>query len=255
MLENSEQFEKDILEVRRMLAEAQKNEKIKEEENQPMEAEEPSLPAETLEPEEREEKPSGQEEEAKKVSVTWQQNLLLYLHDLIYLVAGLIVVSLLFLRIVVVSGTSMNVTLLDGDYMLVLSNLFYRNPQQGDVVVVSKQAYDNGTPIVKRVIATEGQMVDIDFELGIVYVDGVALDEPYTYTATTTRGGISFPLVVDEGCIFVLGDNRAVSRDSRSVDIGLIDEQEVLGKVVFLFLPGTNYGQFERDWTRIGGVS
>ena len=196
----------------------------------------------------------------KKEQTPWQKTVLLYLHDIIYLLAAMILITLLFFRVVVVSGTSMCRTLLDGDYLLVLSNAFYGEPEYGDIVVISKESFDNGEPIVKRVIATEGQLVDIDFELGIVYVDGVALDEPYTNTATNTQEGMHFPLYVEEGCVFVLGDNRNVSRDSRSKEIGLIDEQEIIGKVVFLFMPGTNgediYGNPKepRDWTRIGVV-
>ena len=87
-----------------------------------------------------------------------------------------------------------------------------------------------------------------------------AIDEPYVNTPTNMNGGMRFPLTVDEGCIFVLGDNRNVSRDSRYTEIGQVREEEVLGKVVFLFLPGTNgediYGDPKepRDWTRIGVI-
>ena len=78
--------------------------------------------------------------------------------------------------------------------------------KQGDIVVVSKKSFKDGEPIIKRIIATENQEVDIDFVAGIVYVDGVALDEPYTLTPTNNPEGTSFPLVVEEGCIFVMGD-------------------------------------------------
>ena len=194
---------------------------------------------------------SGKQEEKPG----WQKTLVMYLHDLVHLLAVLIVVSLLLFRVVVVSGTSMNRTLLDGDYLLVLSNAFYKNPQYGDVIVASKESFENGAPIVKRVIATEGQTVDIDFEAGIVYVDGVALEEPYVKTLTNVQEGVKFPLVVEEGCIFVMGDNRNGSKDSRSPEIGLIDKREVLGKVFFLFLPGTNRGTESRDFSRIGVVA
>ena len=186
---------------------------------------------------------------------SWQKNVLLYLHDLVFLLAAVILVFLLFFRVVVVSGTSMNNTLLDGDYLLLISDVFYRQPKQGDVIVASKESFDNGAPIVKRVIATEGQTVDIDFELGIVYVDGLALHEPYTLTPTNLFEGINFPVTVEEGCIFVMGDNRNDSKDSRNPQIGQIDCREVLGKVVFLFLPGTNYGEYRWDINRIGVVS
>lgn len=204
------------------------------------------------------EKPAAQsvepERNMKEKKLSWQKNVLLYLHDLVYLLAAIIVVFLLCFRIVVVSGTSMNKTLLDGDYLLLLGDVFYRNPQQGDVIVASKDSFDNGAPIVKRVIATEGQVVDIDFAAGIVYVDGKALDEPYTFTPTNLPEGADFPQIVQDGCIFVMGDNRNDSKDSRNPEIGQIDCREVLGKVVYLFLPGTNRGTQQRDFGRIGVV-
>ena len=190
----------------------------------------------------------------------WQSTLLTYLHDLVYLLAGLILAFLLLFRVVVVSGTSMNSTLLDGDYLLLLSSTFYRDPQQGDIIVASKHSFDNGAPIVKRVIATAGQWVNIDFTNGIVYVgdsldDMQPLEEPYTLTPTNTSEGIEFPLKVSTGCLFVMGDNRNGSKDSRHPEIGLVDEREVLGKVVFLFVPGTNEGKEKQDFGRIGVVN
>ncbi len=196
----------------------------------------------------------------KEEKLPWQKQVLLYLHDLAYLLTGVVLVLLLCFRVVVVSGTSMNNTLLDGDYLLLLGNVFYQEPKYGDVIVASKESFDDGAPIVKRVIATEGQWVDIDFARGIVKIsdDGMKtwreLEEPYTHTPTNVQEGVVFPLKVEEGCIFVMGDNRNGSKDSRSPEIGLIDKREVLGKVVFLFLPGTNHGQQEQDFGRIGVV-
>lgn len=204
--------------------------------------------------------PSQPVKKKKEQKTTWQATALTYLHDLTYLLAGLILTFLLLFRVVVVSGTSMNNTLLDGDYLLLLSNTFYHEPQYGDIIVASKESFDNGAPIVKRVIATEGQKVDIDFIAGIVYVDDVPLEEPYTMTPTNAVEGMKFPLVVDEGCLFVMGDNRNGSKDSRHPEIGLVDKREVLGKVFFLFLPGTNgkdaNGQpkVPQDFGRIGVV-
>ena len=196
----------------------------------------------------------------------WHKQVLLYLHDIVYLLSAVILVLLLCFRVVVVSGTSMNTTLLDGDYLLLLGNVFYQNPEYGDVIVASKDSFENGSPIVKRVIATGGQWVDIDFEAGIVYVgdsmnDMKPLDEPYTYTPTNVQEGVAFPVQVPEGCLFVMGDNRNGSKDSRNPDIGMVDKREVLGKVIFLFLPGTNgtdiYGNPKqpRDFSRIGVVN
>ena len=183
----------------------------------------------------------------KKAAAT----ILSYLHDLTFLIAGVLLVFSLLFRVVVVSGPSMNNTLIDGDWLLLLGNVFYKDPQPGDIIVASKDSCDAGKPIIKRVIATEGQEVDIDFDSGIVYVDGEELDEPYTNTATNLNEGVEFPMIVEEGCIFVMGDNRNVSKDSRSTEIGLIDCREVLGKAIFLFFPGEIKG-YGRELNRIG---
>lgn len=184
-----------------------------------------------------------------------KQNLISCLHDIVALVAGAILLFSLCFRVVVVSGPSMKNTLLDGDVLLLLSNVFYTQPKQGDIIVASKDSYDNGTPIIKRVIAVEGQTVDIDFEQGVVYVDGTALVEPYIRSATTRDEGVVFPITVSEGCVFVLGDNRGNSMDSRSYEIGLIDRREILGKAIFLAIPGNSGGETSRDLSRVGGIS
>ena len=183
-----------------------------------------------------------------------QNTLLLYLHDLVFLLAAILLVLLLLFRIVIVSGPSMNNTLLDGDYLLLLSNNVYPNPKYGDVIVASKDDFKNGEPIIKRVIATEGQTVDIDFEAGVVYVDGTALQEDYTLTPTNLAEGIVFPITVDDGCLFVMGDNRNESKDSRNPEIGLVDKREVLGKAILLLLPGTDGGAVQPQYSRIGVI-
>lgn len=179
-------------------------------------------------------------------------SVLTYIHDLIYMLAVIIIVFLLLFRMVIVSGSSMYSTLWDGDWLLLLSSVFYNDPEYGDIIVASKDSFRNGEPIIKRVIATEGQTVDIDFEQGIVYVDGTALEEDYIYSPTTTPEGIQFPLTVEEGCIFVMGDNRDDSKDSRHPDIGLVDKREILGKALVLMFPGTDKGYADRDFSRIG---
>ena len=184
----------------------------------------------------------------------WKKDLKVYLHDLVMYVSVILIVFLLLFRIIVVSGDSMFSSLLDGDYLLLFSNTFYHEPKQGDVIVISKDSYDNGAPIVKRVIAVEGQIVDIDFDLGVVYVDGLPLDEPYVNTPTNRAEGVDFPLLVEEGCCFVLGDNRNDSKDSRHPDIGLVDRREILGKAVLLVFPGTDDGMMPRDFVRIGVI-
>ena len=184
----------------------------------------------------------------------FSKSLVMYLHDLCWMLAVVMILFLIFFRIIVVSGPSMKMTLLDGDYLLLISNLFYREPEKGDVVVVSKQDYDNGKPIVKRVIATEGQIVDMDFANGIVYVDGLPLEEDYINTPTNLDEGSVFPQIVEEDHVFVMGDNRNNSKDSRSLEIGQVDKREVLGKVALLMVPGTDHGAEARDVHRIGTV-
>ncbi len=195
-----------------------------------------------------------EEEKREKVSDP-AKNILDYLHDFVTLLSGVLLILLLLLRVVVVSGPSMKNTLIDGDYIILLSNVFYADPSYGDVVVASKESFKNGEPIIKRIIATEGQIVDIDFNAGIVYVDGEALDEPYTLTDTNLEEGIQFPLTVDEGCVFVMGDNRNESKDSRNPEIGQIDCREILGRALFLIFPGENKETEKRDFTRIGVLS
>ncbi len=161
---------------------------------------------------------------------------------------ALITVIILFgfvFRIATISGTSMLDTLHHNE-KVIITNLFYE-PKQGDIVVISRNTFNSTEdinesegPIIKRVIATENQTVDIDFEQGIVYVDGEALQEDYTSTPTTSKSSVDFPVTVPEGHIFVLGDNRAVSLDSRSANIGnngMIDKRYVLGHAVYRILP------------------
>ena len=184
-----------------------------------------------------------------------KETILLYLQDFVIWLVAILLIFLLLFRVVVVSGPSMNDTLVHGDYLLLLNNVFYTDPKQGDIIVAAKSSFKDGEPIIKRVIATEGQWVDIDFDAGIVYVNGTALEEPYTKTPTNIFEGVGFPLMVDEGCIFVMGDNRNESKDSRSLEIGLIDKREVLGKAIFLFLPGKDVATEQMNFKRIGALS
>ena len=199
----------------------------------------------------RKEKPS----ETNKDS--WQKDILTYLHDLTGMLAIIMVVFLLLFRMVIVSGSSMYSTLWDGDWILLISGSFYQEPEYGDIIVACKDSFNDGEPIIKRVIATEGQTVDIDFEAGIVYVDGQPLEEPYTYSSTNFAEGMVFPLVVEDGCVFALGDNRNNSRDSRDPSIGQIDRREILGKAIFLVFPGSGEGinAAPRDFERIGALT
>ena len=194
----------------------------------------------------------------KKVSEASEKRrwdfLLGVLHDLAYILAVVVVLCLLCFRVVVVSGPSMYHTLVDGDYLLLLSNSLYKTPRSGDIVVAGRTGYGEGDPIVKRIIATEGQEVNIDFERGVVYVDGVALEEDYTYTNTTLWEGASFPQIVEPGHVFLMGDNRMNSMDSRDPRIGQVDTRQIIGKAVLLFLPGNNQGKENADFSRIGVI-
>ena len=171
--------------------------------------------------------------------------------DVVSIIAGAVVaVALVFIflfRTVGVEGSSMYPTLEDKDRIVLTA--YYGEAKQGDIIV-SCQPCGGIVPdvLIKRVIATEGQKVDIDFNAGIVYVDGVALDEPYTRTPTNLSYDLTFPVKVDEGCVFVLGDNRNDSHDSRSSLIGnngMIDNRYILGKAIVRVFPFDQMGGLE----------
>ena len=164
--------------------------------------------------------------------------------------AILVAVFLFAVRYVTVDGTSMTNTLQNKDRLIIVNG--YGNYKTGDIVVV--RVPGQAEPYIKRVIATEGQTVDIDFETGEVSVDGTVLQEDYINALTTVDGGVHFPLTVAEGCIFVLGDNRGISKDSRYPDVGQIDKREVLGKAIFLMYPGTDDGTYPREFDRVGAI-
>ena len=146
-----------------------------------------------------------------------------------------VVIFSFFIRLIDVRGTSMNPTLNNGDKMLV-SGLFYE-PKAGDVVVFKKNEYDPERALVKRVIATEGQVINMDFDRGIVYVDGVPLEEDYIMELTTNKIDFIGPQTVPKGCVFVMGDNRNASTDSRKKEIGMVDTRLILGKAYAVVYP------------------
>ena len=146
-----------------------------------------------------------------------------------------VVIFAFFIRFIDVRCTSMNPTLLNGDKMLV-SGLFYE-PQAGDVVVFKKDEYSPDRALVKRVIATEGQVINIDFDRGIVYVDGQPIEEDYILEPTTNKIDFIGPQTVPDGCVFVMGDNRNASTDSRKKEIGMVDSRLILGKAYMVVYP------------------
>ena len=170
------------------------------------------------------------------------------------LVCSVLAVVLLFtfvIRLIGVDGHSMVPTLQDRDRLLVLNSLLYDDYQYGDIVVLRKNTFLDD-PIVKRVIATEGQTVDIDFSTGTVWVDGEQLEEDYINEKTYLEEGTEFPLTVPEGSVFVMGDNRNHSSDSRDSRLGTVNCRYIIGKAVFLAFPGPDDKTGKRDWSRIG---
>lgn len=172
-----------------------------------------------------------------------------WLEIIVVAIAVVIILFTLVFKIITISGDSMLNTLHNGEKILI-SNLFYE-PERGDIVVISRNT-DNSTKltsqetcIIKRIIATEGQVVDINFKTGIVSVDGVDLSEDYTFTKTNVKGDVEFPVIVPEGHVFVLGDNRNDSSDSRFStlgDNGMVDERNILGRAVVRILPFDKFG-------------
>ena len=158
------------------------------------------------------------------------------------LLVALIICVLIFMfcvRVIDVIGASMNPTLYNGEKMLV-SGLFYK-PKVGDVVVFKKDEYDPNKLLVKRVVAVEGQEINMDFENGIVYIDGVAIAEDYISEPTYNKLDFIGPKTVPEGCVFVMGDNRNASIDSRKSEIGMLDNRLILGKAYCVVYPVSQF--------------
>lgn len=165
------------------------------------------------------------------------------------LVAVVLIFSLVF-RIATIDGTSMLNTLNNGDKVIVVDCGY--TPKRGDIVVVSRNIENSvraektsELPIIKRIIALGGDTVNIDFDTGIVYVNGEKIDEPYIRMPTTQKKDIDFPVYVPEGYIFVMGDNRENSLDSRSSYIGengMIHSRYILGRAVFRVFPFDKIG-------------
>lgn len=174
-----------------------------------------------------------------------------WLDTIVIAVIAVIFIFTAVFRVATIVGDSMQNTFFEGE-KVVISRLFY-TPKAGDVVVVSRNV-DNSTdinsyqePIIKRVIATGGMYVDIDFERGNVYVgytqsEMELIHEPYIKVPTYKKGDVEFPIYVPEGQVFLLGDNRGDSLDSRYRAIGLVDEKNILGKVVLRIYPFNKIG-------------
>ena len=182
------------------------------------------------------------------------------IYDWVQCIVAAIVISILLFsfgaRVVGVDGSSMVPTLYNRDKLIVSSVMY--TPKQGDVVILQTDTFD-GNLLVKRVVATGGQTVDIDFDAGIVYVDGEPLQEDYTAELTYVREDFSGEVQVPEGYVFVMGDNRNHSSDSRSDRVGVVDARRLIGKAYLLIPMGQQtdvYGSVVggRDWSRFGKV-
>lgn len=172
----------------------------------------------------------------------WLRELFEWVQAILFaVILGYLIKTFLF-TLVLVDGASMSPTLSSGDRLFVYK-LFYK-PKAGDIIVF-RPVNDPERPYIKRVIATEGQEINFDFEKNEVYVDGTLLDEPYILEPTRLRGDMSYPLKVEEDTVFVMGDNRNDSHDSRRSDVGLVDYDQIMGCAVFRWWPLDKIGVIE----------
>ena len=204
----------------------------------------------------------SEEEEVAEKKHNFSKELIEWLEVVSTAIIAVVLIFSFVFRIATISGDSMLNTLVGGNPFngnngdkVIITNIAYE-PDNGDIVVISRNAENSVAgqeegqgPIIKRVIAKGGQTVDIDFEKGIVYVDGAALKEDYISTPTIgEKGDVEFPVYVPEGYIFVLGDNRQNSLDSRFSmigDGGLIDTRYVLGRAIYRIYPFDRIGRLD----------
>lgn len=194
----------------------------------------------------------GAPEEKKKEPETLENTVYCWAQALITAVVGVVLLFTFGFRLIGVSGPSMQDTLYTGDRLLVLNAMFC-DFKAGDVVVINDYNAELDDTLVKRIIAVGGQTVDID--AGVVYVDGVALDEPFTKGPTAATDGTVFPLTLADDEVFVMGDHRDHSTDSRSSRLGPVKEGYLQGKALLILTPGKDPDTGERDWGRVGLIA
>mgnify|MGYP002410330462 FL=1 len=171
------------------------------------------------------------------------QELYEWVESALFAVIVMLTIFTFFVRPATVDGSSMVPTLHNAE-RLVLQQIGYTDPQYGDIVVVDRSQSEE-PPIVKRVIGKGGDTIYINFETHEVWRNDELLDEPYINEPTTNQFDIQFPVEVPQGSIFVMGDNRNHSLDSRSSEIGMVDLRCVMGKAIYRFFP----------FNKIGGIS
>lgn len=210
--------------------------------------EQPVNPVKSTKPAKAEKKPDEEQERTANARVRME------LYDWLQCIVSAILCGILIFvfvgRVIGVDGTSMLQTLQHED-KVVITDLFLA-PSYGDIVVIKTDAFGD-TPIVKRVIATAGQTIDIDFTTGEVMIDGKIISEPYINALTTLREDFEGPKTIPDGYVFVMGDNRDASTDSRDNRVGLVDTRQIIGKVLFVLIPGQN-SDGTRTFARIGSV-
>lgn len=192
-----------------------------------------------------EEEVAGEEKQGKREKGSLASDLFDWAEALVYALALLVVVCAFFVRLSGVQGTSMYPTLDNGDQLLLLS-FGYNEPERGDIVVLMADDFMD-QPLVKRVIGIGGDVIDMD-PSGTVTVNGEALYEPYINDLNGQDmylGDIQFPLTVPDGQVFVMGDNRNGSSDSRKAEVGTIPYEKIVGKAVFRLFPFNRMGQIE----------
>ncbi len=192
-----------------------------------------------------EEEMAGEEKQGKREKGSLASDLFDWAEALVYALALLVVVCAFFVRLSGVQGTSMYPTLDNGDQLLLLS-FGYNEPERGDIVVLMADDFMD-QPLVKRVIGIGGDVIDMD-PSGTVTVNGEALYEPYINDLNGQDmylGDIQFPLTVPDGQVFVMGDNRNGSSDSRKAEVGTIPYEKIVGKAVFRLFPFNRMGRIE----------
>lgn len=193
------------------------------------------------------EDPENKTEEPKKPfsdAIDW-------VSSIVFAICAMLVLNMFFFRSITVSGPSMLDTLEDGDKVVTIN--FCYTPKRGDIVVIQANKLTNditglwGEPIIKRVIAVEGDTIMIDFSIGGVYLNGELLEEDYIKDLTFYRHNDTWieskkEYTVPENCVFVLGDNRPVSNDSRNLpDVGFVDKSMIMGKAFVRVSPIENF--------------